>query len=184
MSFVIELWRLCLAPYVSLQCPSRAFTVLLFIMKNWLMTEFFLNFFSYSLELHSAPNSFSCIFSNGSLICRDQANIIYLPTYLPTNPHQCCPSKMYQYLNLVYTKLVNSVFRAFWLTTQARDILHYPLVCKTQRTRARVITFPAEFWPDKIHFFFRWLFTGLVYTNTIIHLSVVINIHHFSPPLR
>ena len=34
--------------------------------------------------------------------------------------------------------------------TQARDILHYPLVCKTQWTRARVITFPGEFWPDKI----------------------------------
>ena len=40
----------------------------------------------------------------------------------------------------------------------------YLLVCKTQWTRARVITFPAEFWPDEIQFFCRWLFTGLVYT--------------------
>ena len=31
-------------------------------------------------------------------------------------------------------------------------ILWYPLVCKTQWMRMWVITFPAEFWPEKIHF--------------------------------
>ena len=52
-----------------------------------------------------------------------------------------------------------------------RDI-HWLSKTKTQWTRACAIAFPAEFWPDKIIFFCRWLFTGLVYTNTIIHLSV------------
>ena len=36
---------------------------------------------------------------------------------------------------------------------QARDILHYSLVCKTQWTRAREITFSAEFWPDELLLF-------------------------------
>ena len=37
---------------------------------------------------------------------------------------------------------------------------------------APAITFPAEFWQNKIPFCF-WLFTGLVYTKTImIRLSV------------
>ena len=30
------------------------------------------------------------------------------------------------------------------------------------------IDFPGEFWQNKITFFFRWLFTGLVYTKPII----------------
>ena len=38
-------------------------------------------------------------------------------------------------------------------------------------THARVITFPAEFWPDKIICVCVSL-AGLVYTKTIIHLSV------------
>ena len=53
----------------------------------------------------------------------------------------------------IYTKPVNSVFHTLWLATQAQDILRYPLVCKTQWRRTRVITFPAEFWPDENSFF-------------------------------
>ena len=49
-------------------------------------------------------------------------------------------------LSIIITKPVDIYFRTLWLATQARDILHYPLVCKTQWTRARVIAFPAEFW--------------------------------------
>ena len=44
------------------------------------------------------------------------------------------------------------------------------LVCKTNWMRARGITFPAEFWKTKTKIVFRWLCTGLVYTETIIHL--------------
>ena len=40
----------------------------------------------------------------------------------------------------VYIRPVKSVFRTLWLATQAWDIRHYPLVCKAQWTRARVIT--------------------------------------------
>ena len=53
---------------------------------------------------------------------------------------------------LVYTKPSNSVFHMLWLATQARDILHYPLVCKTQWMCAQIITLPAEFWLIKLHF--------------------------------
>ena len=97
---------------------------------------------------------------------------------------------------------MNIHFRALWLATQARDILWYPLVCKTHLTRARMITFQPSF--DKTIFFFcHWLFTGLLYTKTIIHLSVgeylseylsvntlvsplqgSVNIHRYSPTLR
>ena len=76
-----------------------------------------------------------------------------------------------KYPPLVYTKTINIRFRALWLATQARDILHYPLVCKTQWTRARVITFQPSFKQIKF-IFYRWLFTGLVYTSTIIRLRV------------
>ena len=113
---------------------------------------------------------------------------IYIPIYIKGSKfvqiavcmHACIHTYIHTYIHfihtyihtyLVYIKPVTIHFRALWLATQARDILHYPLVCKTQWTRARVISFPAKFWPDKIHFY-RWLFSGLVYTNTIIHLSV------------
>ena len=32
------------------------------------------------------------------------------------------------FLHLVYTKTVDSVFRALWLATQSVNILHYPLI--------------------------------------------------------
>ena len=67
---------------------------------------------------------------------------------------------------LVYTKPVNIHFVALWLATQARDTHWILLVCKTQWTRARASN-------DQITFIFcHWLFTGLLYTNTMIHLSV------------
>ena len=69
-------------------------------------------------------------------------------------------------VDLVYTKLANIHFRAFWLATQARDI-HYisRLVCKTQWTRARVMSFPAEFWPDEFYFLFLYIHIH-TYTHT------------------
>ena len=48
------------------------------------------------------------------------------------------------------------------------------LVCKTEWMRAQVITFPAEFWLNKF-IFYRWLFTGFVYTKIIIYLHLVNN---------
>ena len=33
-----------------------------------------------------------------------------------------------EYLSLVYTKTVDSVFRSFWLATQSVDILYYSLI--------------------------------------------------------
>ena len=88
------------------------------------------------------------------------ANIVFLVSYVSiyTKPVNSIFSRTLVgysssgYPVLVYTKPVNSVFRTLLLTTQARDILRYSLVCKTQWTRARVITFPAEFLPDKIQF--------------------------------
>ena len=50
-------------------------------------------------------------------------------------------------------------FRAFWLATQFGISTGYPLVYK-HNGRARVITFPAEFWPNKIHFFFFFFVAG------------------------
>ena len=64
-----------------------------------------------------------------------------------------------RYPVLVHIRPVNIAFRALWLATQAWDIRHYPLVCKAQWTRARVIT--IHFLSLAIHWF------G---TNTIIHL--------------
>ena len=49
--------------------------------------------------------------------------------------------------------------RSDWLPKPGISTV-YLLVCKTQWTRARAITFPAESWADKMHFFYRWLFTG------------------------
>ena len=73
----------------------------------------------------------------------------------------------------IYTKPVNIHFCTIWLATQAQDILWYPLVCKTNWTRMRVVTFPAVIWPLKLHILslaIHWF--GIYCTNTIIHLSV------------
>ena len=74
----------------------------------------------------------------------------------------------------IYTKPVNSVFHTFWLATQARDILHYPLVYKTQWRRTRVITFPAEFWPDENSFFIAG-YSLVWYILTQLFTSVSVN---------
>ena len=49
-----------------------------------------------------------------------------------SRPRPLCFANQSGYHMLVYTKPVNIHFRTLWLATQARDILHYPMVCKTQ----------------------------------------------------
>ena len=61
--------------------------------------------------------------------------------------HYVLPTSGYHRLVYVYTKPVNSVFYTLWLATQAQDILSTAL-----QEGVQVITFPAEFWPDKIYF--------------------------------
>ena len=62
-----------------------------------------------------------------------------------------------------FAKPVNIHFRALWLATQSCYILW--LVCKTQWTRAWVITFTAEYWPDNVFWSLAIHWLGIYWNN-------------------
>ena len=81
---------------------------------------------------------------------------------------------------LVFTKSVDSTFRAFWLAPVTRNILGYSLFCEQKKLKQDFFiqsdlvntktTIPLRVGEE------RW-----IYTST---LRVSVYIHHYSPPLR
>ena len=70
--------------------------------------------------------------------------------------------------NVVYTKPVNIYFLVVWLATQARDILWYLLVCKTQWTSTSNHPFQLNFDQIKLLFLSLVIHWFGIYTKTII----------------
>ena len=97
------------------------------------------------------------------------------------------------YRSLVFTKSVDSNFRAFWLAPVAWNILGYSLFCerrekwrffswKLQRRNWRSAFFyPSDLVNTKTTIPLRVGEERWIYTST---LRVSVYIHHYSPPLR
>ena len=104
-----------------------------------------------------------------------------------------CRCNLTKYMFLVFTKSVDSNFRAFWLALVTRNILGYSLFCE-RREKWRIVSRKFQKKKLKKRFFNP---SDLVDTKTTIPLRVgeerwictstlrvSVYIHHYSPPLR
>ena len=84
-----------------------------------------------------------------------------------------------KYYPSVFTKSVDSNFRAFWLAPVTWNILGYSLFCK-RREKWRVF-YPSDLVNTKTTIRLRVGEERWICTST---LRASVNIHHYSPPLR
>ena len=96
-----------------------------------------------------------------------------------------------KYPNLVFTKSLDSNFRAFWLAPAPRNILGYSLFCErrekfvvskvSEEEIEEALFCPSDLVNTKTTIPLRVGEERWMYTST---LRVSVYIHHYSPPLR